>query len=161
VRGEIQPHFGAGNEGHRDAIRRHLAENLSLVDPAVTDLSAPPDVSTWSISISHTTDLGGWLAVNKPRQIGFDLEVRARVREAVVRRMCTPDEIERVSDLALLWSAKEALFKAMARGQPATLSQLRIVEWTVRGALAHFLSDGGQRGIAQASAQHAAAWCLI
>ena len=160
-RGEVRPDFGAGTEGHRDAIRGHLARVLGVTDPTVTNLSAPPELNHWSVSITHTLDRGGWLAVPKPRRIGFDLEVRARVREATVRRMCSPEEVARVGDLALLWSAKEALFKAMAKGQPATLSQLKIAEWTTEGALIHFVSDGGARGMAQATNDHAAAWCLI
>ena len=162
LRGEIHPRFGAGAPEHRALIRADLARALNLDDPAVTDLSQPPRPDLWSISISHTHDLGGWVALPKPATLGFDLERRARVREAVIRRMCTPDEVALVRDPALLWSAKEAMFKAIATAaQPTSLSQITVKRWEARGEGQYlFGGDAVPRGLVLATDEFAVALAL-
>ena len=160
MRGDLRPEFGAQAAGHRAAIRDALAAQLGEAEPSLKDLNVRPASPKWSISISHTTDLGGWVAVPRGHDLGFDLEVRARVREAVIRRVCTPAEVALTDDLAALWSAKEALFKASARGRTATLAQLRIVSWRTDGALSRFEGENGARGAVQNADGFAAAWSL-
>lgn len=162
ARGEVRESFGAQTPGYRDAIRAHLARTLNLDDPDVRDLSTPPAPAAWSVSVSHTQDLGGWMALAKPARIGFDLELRARVREAVIRRMCGADEVRLVGDPALLWSAKEAMFKCVAvEAQPTSLSALTVTGWQRLGP-DEFRFTGGpvREGFVVATAKYAAALCL-
>lgn len=137
VLGECRPEWGARYPGSRVSIRLAMRGALPALDPAdlvdLADMSEPPRPSRWSVSVSHTHDLGGWLAVPRPAQIGWDVELEARIKLSTIERVCSKDELELAPEAAFLWCAKEAFFKALEDEQPAAIPQLTIGDWTAHG----------------------------
>jgi hypothetical protein len=121
----------------RNIIRASLALGLPhLTDDEkalMLDLNHRPSLPDWSISVSHSPVYGGWVAIERPWQIGFDLESLPRIQPATVARIAAPDEIAASPDTRFLWSAKEAYFKALETYQPLTISELKIGEWELKG----------------------------
>lgn len=95
----------------------------------VADLATPlVRVGKRYCSITHATERAGVLVASRP--CGFDLETIARVKEPIVARIASPDEVSEAPAPAALWTAKEAAFKALASfKQPQTVSQIRIGAW--------------------------------
>ncbi len=83
------------------------------------------------VSISHGRTWGGFATSQQP--VGFDLEERSRVTEAVVRRVCEDDEYQALLrsgvQQAFHWCAKESAWKSL-RGpkQPRVIGDL-FLEW--------------------------------
>lgn len=122
--GDLPGAFGAMD---RLAIRRSIA---SALGGDVLDLAKRPQVEGWFISVSHSGDVGGWVAARTP--IGFDVERIARLRPELIARVATPAEIAAAPEPKWLWPAKEAAFKAM-NPQPATLPQIHVTSWNALG----------------------------
>lgn len=118
--GDLPGEFGPMD---RLAIRRSITAALG---GDVLDLSRRPHVDGWYVSVSHSGDVGGWVASRTP--IGFDVERIARLRPELIARVATPDEIAAAPDPKWLWPAKEAAFKAMDP-QPETMPQIQITGW--------------------------------
>jgi hypothetical protein len=137
VKGEAGPEWGARQPGSRVTIRRSLA--YAFMDWSASDLTAlanldePPRPKDRSVSISHTHDLGGWMTVGRPLQIGWDVELKDRIKAHIVERVCSPDELKHAPEAAFLWCAKESYFKALEDEQPTAIPQLTIGEWAVHG----------------------------
>lgn len=124
--------WGAKHPGYRDLIRSSIAETLEVPE-SVRDLKQPPRSQRWSISISHASHFGGWVASPLPLRIGFDVEEGRRISQAVIERMSSPQEIAECPTPAFLWCAKEAYFKALAQDQPQAITQLNIGNWQELG----------------------------
>jgi hypothetical protein len=122
--------WGSSEEGSRARIRRHLFENFDA-DESVLDLNLTPRLPRHALSISHHRKVGGFALAPAPARIGFDLELRARARGDLVRRVCVTDEEFRAApDPCALWMAKEAAYKSLAGpSQPPGLSDLEIRAW--------------------------------
>lgn len=91
---------------------------------------SPPYSPKFSVSISHSPVGGGFAVVPKPFQVGLDIEDEARLTERIVDRVCLEGEMSDAPDWRHLFTAKEAVFKALwERDQPATISQIRICDW--------------------------------
>ena len=75
--------------------------------------------------------------------------------------MCGEEELRLVADPALLWSAKEAMFKCVAvEAQPTSLSELRVRTWRAIGADEfHFTGGPVRDGFVIATELHALALC--
>lgn len=151
----IAPEFGAKAAGHRRTIREALrnyvlsesvARGLPLDEAARTalsDLTKPPRVAGWAISITHCPLAGGFVAIpltpGKPAfAIGLDLEIASRLRAETIARIATfPDEkklVSKIKDqlhLAYFWSAKEAAIKAFGHFDPGVIPHLGNVEVTM------------------------------
>jgi hypothetical protein len=133
VRGQAGREWGADYPNYRRLIRASIAEtftdwrreDLTLLK----DLAQPPRPHNHSVSIAHTRDFGGWLAVPRPARIGWDAEVKSRIHPRVIERVCQPAEIEQAPQTAYLWPAKEAFFKALEDEQPEVLHRLTVAEW--------------------------------
>jgi len=122
--------WSSKNSGFRENIRASIQETLKTGDgAAISDLETPPRPLQWSVSISHSAQFGGWLAIHLPARIGFDIEDSARIRKEVIERMSTPQEIAECPNAAFLWCAKEAYFKSLAQDQPQAITQLNISDW--------------------------------
>lgn len=90
---------------------------------------------TVSISISHSAKYAAALAAREPA-CGIDIQKITEKTQKVVSRFAEPDEIrlltETMSDLettqclTLLWSAKEALKKALLKNQPVIFQGVRL-----------------------------------
>ncbi|MBX3020740.1 MAG: 4'-phosphopantetheinyl transferase superfamily protein [Bdellovibrionales bacterium] len=138
--------WGAHGPQSRLLIRQSLVEAL---EPASEDretllnLHKRPRVNGWSISISHATSEGGWVALadaphaigdRHPVSVGLDIETAARITQGVIERMCTASEIAAAPQVAYLWAAKEAAYKSIPDGsQPQVLSAVSILTWQPDG----------------------------
>lgn len=133
VRGDAQTEWGSQNRDHRELIRQSISQNLTDLknadQKALADLGTPPRPHNWCVSISHALNCGGWMAVRRPSQIGWDVELKSRLRPELIERVCEPDELEAAPRVGLLWSAKESYFKALEDEQPPTISALTILDW--------------------------------
>lgn len=110
----------------RAALRRSLRASLGGGEDLL-DLTRRPRVDGWFVSVSHTGEVGGWVAARRP--IGFDVERLARLRPELIARIATPHEIAAAApDARWLWPAKEAAFKA-ADPQPKTFTEITILQW--------------------------------
>lgn len=123
--------WGAQVEGHREMISEALQACL-LSNPEPGDSS-----------ISHAEGLGGFALLPfafPDYGLGFDIELTARIRPEVARRICrTQEEFAAAPSLASLWCAKEAAYKAMkGPWQPTTVMGVRIFDWQKTGASESF-----------------------
>ena len=135
---ECSVEWGSHMPDSRVAIRQSIAHRLRVKDAAdksqLDNLSEPPRLRDWSISISHTHNLGGWMAVKRPVQIGWDVELKSRIKNSIIERVCSARELEEALKPELLWGAKEAYFKALEDEQPLAITQLSITGWRSIGA---------------------------
>lgn len=133
VRGEARSTWGAQTIGYRREIRQSIASTLSDWRHedfrTLHELDQPPRPFNYSISISHTRDFGGWIAVPRPAQIGWDIELKDRIRPDLVERVCDTEDISMAPEAGFLWCAKEAFFKSLEDDQPDVLTVLNIGEW--------------------------------
>lgn len=91
------------------------------------------------ISISHTERFT-CIFTHPELSLGVDIESLHRNFSAVERRVLHPEEVDFLSDkapvrklqLAILWSAKEALYKYMSRSEVDFSEQIRIEHFTPR-----------------------------
>ncbi len=110
---DLRPEWSSLNENHREHIKARLNQ---------------PGVQ--SSSISHCPNMGGFVASHKPVRLGLDVEENVRVTDEILQRMFSKNEIALCPERKALWTAKEALFKALKEeGQPAVLSDLPELEW--------------------------------
>ena len=104
--------WGASNPQHKELI-------YSALDQALQSLNG------YFSSVSHTTTEGGFALSSCP--IGFDIEITNRVTPEIVARISSPKELASAPDVASLWCAKEAAFKALKTfQQPKIVSQIEI-----------------------------------
>jgi len=137
LEGYTHSEWGSGHAGHREKIRTALEHQLTTnwskdvsysEFAALKDLDQIPTFKKIYVSISHGQDLGGFVIAKKP--VGFDLELRDRVMEKIVRRVSTDEEVQEAPSFAHLWAAKEATFKALrSYRQPNIASELILGEW--------------------------------
>jgi phosphopantetheinyl transferase (holo-ACP synthase) len=133
----VSPEWGSGHTGHREKIRTALehqlttnwAKEVSYSEFALLkDLDKIPSFKKVHVSISHGQDLGGFVISKKP--VGFDLELKDRVIEKIVRRISVDAEVAQAPSFAHLWAAKEAAYKALREfQQPPVISDLVIGGW--------------------------------
>lgn len=121
-----QPSFGSQHEQHRLKIREHIVhkndKNLKHRDKVnILDLNQIPKAFAYYFSVSHCSDMGGYIRSNYP--IGFDIESIDRIENKTLERVSQATEIDLVKNTlqtlsekmqnALIWSAKESCFKAL------------------------------------------------
>ena len=112
----LESHWGSQNPSHRKELHSQ-SSNLQM----------------GSHSISHCPDIGGFAHTNDSGvQIGFDIELNARLEPRLAERVSHPQEsYQEASSPAIFWCAKEASYKAL-RGplQPKVISEIRLGNWT-------------------------------
>lgn len=128
----VNAQWGSGLEDGRGRLRADIRSTL-LPNEDISHLNARPRMNSHSVSISHTQGLGGWVSVRRPLRVGFDIERAERLTPEVIRRISTPDEINRSPDYRLIWTAKESAFKALDDGQPAVISKIELGSWSAVG----------------------------
>jgi len=134
IEGHLKTDWQASSENSRKLIRSDIVTTLPNLSEQekenILDLKKRPRSQYWHISISHTTNVGGWLAVPSTTQLGFDVELSERVRERVIERIARPEEINLCPEPKLLWPAMEAAFKALLNEhQPTTITKLITANW--------------------------------
>lgn len=121
IRCQLSTDMGSSHAEYRTLIRKRLSSCLQndaahFDEVAILDLSRPPRIQQYAISISHTEDAGGFLyaTAHTEQRLGFDIESLERVRPAIVKRVLSPGEAFDESRIAQHWCAKEAVVKALA-----------------------------------------------
>lgn len=146
--------FGSSVPDHRLKLREALRERVrdqitattgNAASPAdlapsdflnLTDLSKPPRLSGWAISVSHCPSLGGFVAAPSNSHVGLDFELASRVSSQIARRVAAFAGEEKILEkvtsadrpLALFWAAKEAAIKAFGNRDPLLSPHFGIVE---------------------------------
>ncbi|MGE0763527.1 MAG: hypothetical protein AB7N80_09645 [Bdellovibrionales bacterium] len=137
----------AQEQNHRPILRAAALESLRELaqskTPAVSlpanlkdvfqDLKKPPQVTGFTVSISHCPLAGGFaVAFSDEGQLGFDLENAAQVTPEIALRVSSKQELEQAPSPACLWTAKEATFKSLlGPAQPLVLSAIHLHNWHV------------------------------
>lgn len=125
--------WGSNTPHHRRLIREFLKAQLKGKIPQdeflrLDDLETPPRFAEVFCSISHTGDFGMVALSQFP--VGIDVEIKDRVREPIVARVSSPQEIQEAPSIAHLWSAKEAAYKSLLSfAQPSVISAVSIGGW--------------------------------
>lgn len=127
---DVREEWSAIRENHREQIKAGLAEFAAKAKTDISD-SNPNNVNSRLVSsISHCLSKGGFVASTKLPRIGFDIEENSRVKDQILLRMFTQDEIDQCPEPYALWCAKEALYKVLqGPDQPGVLSELPVLEW--------------------------------
>lgn len=113
----------------RIKIRKYIFEHFEP-NEQLLDLNLTPNLLNFSLSISHNKLLGGFALTSRSINLGFDVEVKDRVRIDLVARVSKKQELETAPGAAALWVAKEAAFKSLrGEAQPKTLSEVEIGDW--------------------------------
>ncbi len=141
--------FGSNSQDHRsklrDALRScvHVQINTTAGNrdspkdfSCLSDLSRPPRLEGWAISVSHCPLLGGFMAAPSDSHVGLDFELASRVSPQIARRVAAFSGEEKVlqnieaakQPFALFWSAKEAAIKAFGNLDPLLNPHFGIVE---------------------------------
>lgn len=109
-----KPEWGSQNPSHRELMRAELAS-----------VFADENLHT---SVSHCEGMG--IVVASTSALGVDVEVKARVEEKTVARVSSSEEVLAAPSPASLWSAKEAIFKALrSYNQPSVVSKISVGAW--------------------------------
>jgi 4'-phosphopantetheinyl transferase EntD len=127
----------SSTENPRLMIRASIGWALKDLTPEDIDLlkvlDEPPRPVHWSVSISHCAGFGGWIALPRPAQVGWDVELKSRISFPIIERVCSSQEIAQSPHAHFLWCAKEAFFKALEDFQPLAITQLTISNWKPDG----------------------------
>jgi 4'-phosphopantetheinyl transferase EntD len=98
-------------------LRRHLVDRLKQFNqptrPELLDLLKVPLHSDLSISLSHAKAYSCFAWCPKPATIGADIEDLLRLKTSLLTRVSSPSEMSTAPREELLWSCKEAVFKAV------------------------------------------------
>ena len=119
-----------------------------------------------SVSLSHTGALGAFvLTTDKSRSIGFDIEQTKRVTNRILSRVAGENEIRQAPGPALLWSAKEAGLKSLAKkGQKLFLKDCVVLGWkklkTIEQAFVFECLSKKTRQKAKGAAQQIGKWTM-
>lgn len=137
---DLESAWSSETPGSRLLIRQALSHKMpsGADDRSIFDLNQIPRPEGLAVSISHCRTLGGFASSREAAKIGadlgFDVELEARIKSDVVARVSTQSELAAVPLRAYLWVAKEAAFKALFHKLPKAekfhLSQLQIGNWS-------------------------------
>ncbi len=140
--------FGSNALDHRSKLREALStwvQNFIISNDnrdsfadltTLSDLSKPPRLDGWAISVSHCPSLGGFIAAPSNSHVGLDFELTARVSSQIAHRVAAfPGETKLLEQigaaekpLAIFWAAKEAAIKAFGNSDPLSSPHFGIVE---------------------------------
>ncbi|OQW51118.1 MAG: hypothetical protein A4S09_10475 [Proteobacteria bacterium SG_bin7] len=147
---KLSEKFGMNNSDNRKLIRECLlvdlkADGYKVVDSAVTNLDFLPTCNEVGISISHTSEIGGYVIGCGVEAVGFDIESTERVSKKLADRIAKSDESYPAPDF--FWCAKESAYKMLGSlgKAPAVISDLKIHSWSEESANSvEFKFEGGQ-----------------
>jgi hypothetical protein len=166
---QLRPEWGSQAREFRLSIRQALGRQVSELRPltpaasvaGLLDLKTVPRIEPFQISISHCRGMGGYILSEAPGSIGFDIEETARITVKVIDRVTTPEERTEAPEMTALWSAKEAVFKAM-QDDSAIMTDINIGEWSPvggdRGRVFVFKAKAAQGGSFQPLPGQGLAW---
>lgn len=128
-----------GSETHpnyRELLRKQLF--MLLKDKGfspsedILDLSKKPEHPDLNISLSHgpTCSVLAW--IERDWNMGIDIEEIDRLNINTINRISTPQEVANAPEPLLLWSAKEAVIKALYQAGKV-MSSVEIINWKNNG----------------------------
>ncbi len=117
---------------NRQFIRSHIvsqyAAHLTTDEiKEIQNLNALPKSKKMFFSISHHPELGGYTACDLCH--GFDIELKSRISDQVVKRISSPIEISLAPNIQFLWCAKESVFKAL-NDSNLIISDIHTLNWS-------------------------------
>lgn len=125
--GLILEEFSSKNPMYRLNIRMGIVESNVLSkeeNSKLLDLNQRPRTTEWNFSISHSDKIGGY--VQSDQIIGLDIERSERVQKKVIQRVSSSVEMSEAPGTDYLWTAKEAVFKALSLD---VMSQAVVTGW--------------------------------
>lgn len=129
--GLILEEFSSQNPVHRLNIRMGIVESNVLSqeeNEKILDLKLRPKTAEWNFSISHSDKIGGYL--QSDQIIGMDIERSNRIQKKIIQRVSSEKEMAEAPGSDYLWTAKEAVFKALSL---EVMSQVKIKDWQPTG----------------------------
>lgn len=127
VSGLILEEFSSKNPMFRLNIRMGIVESNVLTpkeNEMLLDLNQRPKTADWNFSVSHSDKIGGY--VQSDQIIGLDIERSERVQKKIIQRVSTEKEMSEAPGTDYLWTAKEAVFKALSL---EVMSQAVVTDW--------------------------------
>lgn len=125
--GLILEEFSSQNPVHRLNIRMGIVESNVLTkeeNDALLDLNKRPKTKAWNFSISHSDKVGGY--IQSDQILGMDIERSERVQRRIIQRVASEKEMAEAPGPDYLWTAKEAVFKALSL---EVMSQAVVGQW--------------------------------
>lgn len=125
--GLILEEFSSKNPAFRLNIRMGIVESNVLTpqeNEQILDLNQRPRTAQWNFSISHSDKIGGY--IQSDQIIGMDIERSDRVQKKIIQRVSSEKEMTEAPGADYLWTAKEAVFKALSLD---VMSQAVISDW--------------------------------
>ena len=125
--GLILEEFSSKNPVHRLNIRMGIVESNVLSkeeNEKLLDLKLRPKTADWNFSISHSDKIGGY--IQSDQIIGMDIERSERVQKKIIQRVSSEQEMSEAPGSDYLWTAKEAVFKALSL---EVMSQVVVTDW--------------------------------
>jgi hypothetical protein len=123
--------FSSSQSNYRQFIRQDVIQkyanklsNAEIED--IQNLKIVPTAKNIFFSISHNERQGGYTA--SAVRHGFDIEIKSRMTAPIIQRVSSAEEVASAPDLRFLWSAKEAVFKALGDSSKV-ISELTIGHW--------------------------------
>lgn len=119
----------------RTSLYNHLKEKMNFIFEDALDLRNVPQkigvpTKDYYSSLSHTEELGLFVLDTAP--IGVDYETKDRIKKEIIERVCTKEEMNLHTNIQLLWSIKEAAFKAIPFiVQPKTMTDITVNKITL------------------------------
>jgi hypothetical protein len=128
----LSTEWAAEKPNYRVKIREHMADvntqHFSRLQWAqLYDLNQRPRGLNCFVSISHCHSIGGYSISTFPH--GFDIEDLNRISDPIIIRTSTDEERSRTPHIKLLWSAKEAAFKALSEAANLNITDLICQDW--------------------------------
>ena len=114
----------------RNALYNFLKRQKKFIFEDALDLRTVPQKigirrKNYYSSLSHTEETGAFAFDSSP--IGVDIEKREKIKKEIVARVSQKMEMALDSNFQLIWSIKEAAFKAIPfMVQPKTVSEIKI-----------------------------------
>jgi len=111
--------WGSKHPDNRAKIRKHLYTQLRDLGDTTTHFSrvlglgGPPSSDHYSISVSHSDSLGGYVLLKKPQLIGLDIEPTDRVTDSVIKRLGYESWLSS-APAGVLFTALEATYKCLS-----------------------------------------------
>ena len=129
---EARSEWASTYKDYRSLIRSFIGslDSFQSIDKSsIINLDTPPPIL--NLSISHCPELGAVFFNPNAAHAGVDVEREDRVKDSIIKRVCTEKEIKAAPKPVALWCAKEASFKAINRFDIniKVLSQVFIQDW--------------------------------
>lgn len=150
----LSENWGAQNPQYRHHLRQAILDELrnngdrQTAESQILTLEQLPQSEVFSISISHSQDLGGFILSKKAKSLGLDIEPLGRVKQKIVNRISRENNSSAEAPTAThQWVAQEASFKAFSRLFPVRiLSEIAVSKWDLGSYYddlnqAHFISN--------------------